>query len=346
LVGEPGKPYQRLSINLDLQLYWARTQRQRGMYKEAAILLKQCIRDWPDDGRPYVALGNLLTRTNKVQEARKVYEDGCQAVRGENAYIWQAWAVLEDRSGNSSKARKLFDAATVADKTHAAAWHAWAVLEFREGDTKKARGLLNKGLKNCGANEYIFQTLACIEVKAARFEQARFLFDKATRTNPKSAASWLAWALMESEQSSAATARQLFQVCKVAWCAHKCGIFACTKIVLCMDLSVLIFYVPVVDPHLCIHVWLWGMWQKGLEASPKNRHVWQAWALFEAKQGNNERARQLFHRGYELNTRDPVLLQAFALFEYHCSHPGIARDLFKRAIAVDPNHQPVWIVCL
>jgi hypothetical protein len=26
---------------------------------------------------------------NKVQEARKVYEDGCQAVRGENAYIWQ-----------------------------------------------------------------------------------------------------------------------------------------------------------------------------------------------------------------------------------------------------------------
>jgi Tfp pilus assembly protein PilF len=88
------------------------------------------------------------------------------------------------------------------------------------------------------------------------------------------------------------------------------------------------------------------MWQKGLEASPKNRHVWQAWALFEAKQGNNERARQLFHRGYELNTRDPVLLQAFALFEYHCSHSGIARDLFKRAIAVDPNHQPVWIVCL
>jgi hypothetical protein len=49
----------------------------------------QCIRDWPDDGRPYVALGNLLTRMNKVQEARKVYEDGCQAVRGENAYIWQ-----------------------------------------------------------------------------------------------------------------------------------------------------------------------------------------------------------------------------------------------------------------
>jgi hypothetical protein len=95
---------------------------------------------------------------------------------------------------------------------------------------------------------------------------------------------------MESEQSNAATARQLFQVCKVAWCAHKCGIFACSIIVLCMDLSVLIFYVPVVDPHLCIHVWFWGMWQKGLEASPKNRHVWQAWALFEAKQGNNERA--------------------------------------------------------
>lgn len=49
----------------------------------------QCIRDWPDDGRPYVALGTLLKRLNKVQEARNVFEDGCQAVRGENAYIWQ-----------------------------------------------------------------------------------------------------------------------------------------------------------------------------------------------------------------------------------------------------------------
>lgn len=53
------------------------------------MLVLQCIRDWPDDGRPYVALGTVLRKSGMVQEARKVFEDGCQAVRGENPYIWQ-----------------------------------------------------------------------------------------------------------------------------------------------------------------------------------------------------------------------------------------------------------------
>lgn len=49
----------------------------------------QCIRDWPDDGRPYVALGRLLLEQNRLPDARAVYDSGCQAVRGENPYIWQ-----------------------------------------------------------------------------------------------------------------------------------------------------------------------------------------------------------------------------------------------------------------
>lgn len=86
------------------------------------------------------------------------------------------------------------------------------------------------------------------------------------------------------------------------------------------------------------------VWQSGVEASPKNRYVWQAWALFEAKEGNEERARQLFQRGQELNPKDPVLFQSYGLFEYNCGHLAIARALFKRGIAVAPQHQPLWIV--
>lgn len=103
----------------------------------------------------------------------------------------QAWAVLEDRVGNTGKARKLFDAATAADQTHPAAWQGWAHLELREGNSKKARALLKKGLKYHGPNEYLLQTLALIDVNMGRYEQARNLFAKATRANPKSAASWL-----------------------------------------------------------------------------------------------------------------------------------------------------------
>lgn len=93
--------------------------------------------------------------------------------------------------GNIRKARELFDAATVANKKHIAAWHGWAVLELKQGNIKKARNLLAKGLKYCGGNEYIYQTLALLEAKSNRYEQARYLFKQATKCNPKSCASWL-----------------------------------------------------------------------------------------------------------------------------------------------------------
>lgn len=44
---------------------------------------------WPEDGRPYVALGKTLSKQSKMNEARAVYEKGCQATQGENPYIWQ-----------------------------------------------------------------------------------------------------------------------------------------------------------------------------------------------------------------------------------------------------------------
>lgn len=103
----------------------------------------------------------------------------------------QCWAMLESKAGNIRRARELFDAATVADKKHVAAWHGWAVLEIQQGNIKKARNLLAKGLKYCGGNEYIYQSLAILEAKGKRFKRARYLFQQATKCNPKSCASWL-----------------------------------------------------------------------------------------------------------------------------------------------------------
>ena len=49
----------------------------------------KCISLWPEDGRPYVVLGKILSKQSKTGEAREIYEKGCQATQGENAYIWQ-----------------------------------------------------------------------------------------------------------------------------------------------------------------------------------------------------------------------------------------------------------------
>jgi hypothetical protein len=49
----------------------------------------KCISYWPEDGKPYVALGRILGKQSKSEAARAVYEKGCQATQGENPYVWQ-----------------------------------------------------------------------------------------------------------------------------------------------------------------------------------------------------------------------------------------------------------------
>lgn len=63
------------------------------------------------------------------------------AAGGTNAFIWTAWAYLATKQGNTQLARKLYDAALVADKSHAAAWHGWGLMEKGLGNYTKARDL-------------------------------------------------------------------------------------------------------------------------------------------------------------------------------------------------------------
>ncbi|KAG5608675.1 hypothetical protein H5410_019956 [Solanum commersonii] len=78
-----------LKVNLDLALYKAKILGRKFQYTDAEKILQQCIDVWPEDGRSYVALGKILSKQSKLNEARTVYEKGCQATQGENPYIWQ-----------------------------------------------------------------------------------------------------------------------------------------------------------------------------------------------------------------------------------------------------------------
>ncbi|KAL3689769.1 hypothetical protein R1sor_016078 [Riccia sorocarpa] len=355
---------ERLKINLDLQLYRAKSLRQKGRLTEAQAILTTCIRDWPDDGRPYVALGKLLLKKNKVAEARAAYEMGCQAVRGENAYIWQAWAVLEERTGNLAKARKLFDAATVADKKQPAAWHGWAKLELRAGNVKRATSLLNKGLRFCGPNEYLYQTLALIESRAGRIEQARSLLARATQHNPKSAASWLAWALMESQNGFQDTARRLFQKGIVAspknryvwqaWALFEARqgnkkrareLFQRGHELNPRDAVLLQAFA--LFEYQCGHPDLArDYFRRALVCDPTHQPVWIAWGWMEWKLGNMSIARELYQGAIQADSRSmdaARAFQAWGVLEDREGDTGLAREFFKCALKIDSQNVPTWM---
>ena len=76
--------------------------------------------------------------------AKAARVDLCVCVGGQNEYVWQAWATLESRCGKIAQARKLFDAALVANRKHAAAWHGWGHMEKRQGNLLKAKDIWMK----------------------------------------------------------------------------------------------------------------------------------------------------------------------------------------------------------
>ncbi len=78
------------------------------------------------------------------EQARNELSASLHFAGGQNEYVWQAWAMLESRCGNTAQARKLFDASLVANRNHAAAWHGWGLMEKRQGNLLKAKDIWMK----------------------------------------------------------------------------------------------------------------------------------------------------------------------------------------------------------
>ncbi|KAK6160996.1 hypothetical protein DH2020_004377 [Rehmannia glutinosa] len=358
---ESGSGEKPLLVNLDLALYRAKILARNYRYGEAEEILRKCINYWPEDGRPYVALGKTLSKQSKMNEARAVYEKGCQATQGENSYIWQCWAVLENKMGNTRRARELFDAATVADKRHIAAWHGWAVLEMKQGNIKKARNLLGKGLKFCGGNEYIYQTLALLEVRAKRYEEARYLFKQATKCNPKSCASWL----LEAQQENNRAARILFEQKAVqaspknrfAW--HVWGVFEANlgNVDLARKLLKVGHAVNPRDPVLLQSLALLEykysaanlarvLFRRASELDPRHQAVWIAWGWMEWKEGNLGTARELYQRALSIDSTSESAarcLQAWGVLEQRVGNLSAARRLFRSSLNINSQSYVTWM---
>ncbi|KAJ8767322.1 hypothetical protein K2173_017366 [Erythroxylum novogranatense] len=355
---------QPLMVNLDLALYKAKLLARNYRYQEAEEILKKCISCWPEDGRSYVALGKILKKQSKFSEARAVYEKGCQATQGENAYIWQCWAVLENKMGNVRRARELFDAATVADKRHIAAWHGWAVLELKQGNVKKARQLLAKGLRSCGGNEYVYQTLALLEVRAKRYDQARQLFRQATKCNPRSCASWLAWAQLEMQQENNVAASRLFEKAvgaspknRFAW--HVWAIFEANvdniekarkllKIGHALNPRdpVLLQSLALLEYNHSTANYARRLFRKASELDPRHQPVWIAWGWMEWKEGNITTARELYQKSLSIDSTTESAarcLQAWGVLEQRVGNLSLARRLFRSSLNVNSQSYITWM---
>ena len=335
----------------------------------AKVAFTRALEIDPSDGRGFLGAAKLFESEGAPAEARAVLEEGCRATNGENAFLWQAWAVLEQRQGNLRRARELFDAATVADKAHAAAWHGWGMLELRQGNYQRARDLLTKGLRlvpdGRPGKEFLFQSLGVMAADRGRSEEARKHFRDGVKTplGRASGALWQAWALMEQRLGDVEEARRLFALglqatpknryLWLAWAqleaeagaaAKARELFAAGAALNGRDAPLLQAWAVMEAGQGSLGA-ARALFARAARADASHQPVWQAWGVMEFRAGNADSARTLFQRGVWADPRSldaARLFQAWAVLEERAGAVPVARALFKCAVKVNPASVPAW----
>lgn len=369
-----------LKINQDILIYQARSMRNKALKMrkrdERVSMRLNAIRIFerakamnPADGRAYVGIGKILRQLGDEDAARQVYQDGCDATGGDNAYIWQAWATLEVAAGDVAKARQMYDAALAADKTHAAAWHGWGMLEKSQGNFQRARDLLIKGVRlvpPSRANPHLYQSLGMMAAERGRMQEAREHFKEGSKTEAgkNSAALWHAWAVLEVKEGNCDQARKLFQRGlaadpdnKYVWLSW--AVFEAREGYVQRARSLLmrgcklnpgdppllqaLARLEAADGNMRIARTLF---EQGTKLDPMHQANWQAWALAEYKAGYVDRARELFQRGVWASPRSKNacrLFQAWGLLEERENNTALARQLYKCAVKADQTSEKAWL---
>jgi tetratricopeptide (TPR) repeat protein len=323
----------------------------------------------PTDGRAYLGVARGHERDGRVDDARAVYDAGTRATAGENAFLWQAWAVLEARQGDTERARQLYDAATVADKRHAAAWHGWGMLEKRAGNYQRARDLFVRGLRlvpDSAPKEFLYQSLGVMAAERGRADEARAHFAAGARTpsGRRSAALWQAWALCEQRDGKHERGRLLYQRALAASPKNRHTWLAWAALEASLGFTArareLFRQGAVLNPRDAALLQAWGrleasagrlataraLFERAARAEPGHQPVWQAWGVTEAAAGHADAARALFQRGVWAapGSRDAArCFQAWGVLEDRAGKPALARQLFKCALRADPGSAPSWL---
>ena len=338
---------------------------------ESETILRRCQSLAPTDPRTYVVLGKVLMQQKRYDEARQVYSEGSVATENSSPFIWSSWGWLEYKTGNMTKARKLFDAALVVDETHSCAWHKWGTLERSEGNFMRARDLWMQGIQKCrrarpqSSIAYLYNALAVMAAEVGRVEEARAWFEEGTRTleGAASVALWQAWAVLESRQGDSTAVRYLFKRAlgvnpqsRYVFLSWSMWEKAQGNVDLCTQLLKRGIELNPTDPALYQAYALverergdfdkaTDLFELGLKADPVHLPLWQAWGCMEATRGNLDRARDLFQQGVWADPRSKstvFIFHAWGILERNASNVSFARELFKAAIKVDPKNEKVW----
>ncbi|KAG6546899.1 hypothetical protein Mapa_011515 [Marchantia paleacea] len=336
--------FKKYPENIKVILHRASLERKCGDMVAAGGLYSQAIRKFKlrgDLGIDYVralqAWGTLEAHVQNPERARYLFMESLNAsqkgelesnLRATGVYGLHGWAMLEERTGNWSKARALLQRAAdlepgnavvhqsrarlearahnyAAARSHfklsveanpddAKCWHAWATFEASQKKWRKMRQLFGRALEVDAESTYTLQAWAHQEGLIGTVEsklRARNLYKKCAEINPNNVHCWQSWAILEQESGNFTEARTLFE--------------------------------------------------RGLGANPESVLCLQAFAHMERKCGNLESAQRLLLVALAIEPENAAALMELAVVEDTLGNFEVAQELYQQAAILDKKKSRV-----
>ena len=207
-----------LRVNLDRLNYFAKREMSHNNLEEAEEYYAEALLTDPFDGRAYLGLSRIASRKREFAVARKYLKMGISR-NPNNPYLLQALGTLEERVGNLAEAEAYYITSVRAKSSHAAAWVALAQLRTRKLRQSPDAGRIcyqtaEREMMKAGLppSSYVYTAWASLENKeAGNYKQAKILFEKALKIDPRCSAAWLQLGVMEADKGNWDEARKCFE---------------------------------------------------------------------------------------------------------------------------------------
>ncbi|KAJ8902031.1 hypothetical protein NDN08_004232 [Rhodosorus marinus] len=356
-------PGQVLKINVDLVFYWARNAQRQSNHDLAKELYVKCIKLRPYDGRGWMGLARLEMRLERFSEARKIFANALQFCR-RNSHLLQAWGVLEERTGNYSRAKSLYLQACEANPAHAASWVALGLFyQSRDNDVDSARQCFRTGTEADSRNYYLWHVWGELEYAHGNTELARKYFSRGIKVNPHNAATYHALGLLEYRTENVAKAEEFITRALRANANNSHVLATIAKITAERGgsrraRSLLLRGRSRGPRDAVIHQMLGmlaikegdyeaarGHFEEGLREQPKHCPLWQAWGLMEARLENTDVARELFQQGVWANPKSKFvdrIWHAWGAYERQIGEIERAKTYFRYGLEANPHSTRIF----
>ena len=150
----------------------------------------------PNDGRAWIARARLQEKDGLPENAEALLKEGLQW-EPSSAYLLQAYGSLQERRGKGDEALELYAAAVRGDPRHAPAWVASGLLLERRRQHDAAATCLLMAKSVAPKSYFVWQVIGEWHKRRGELSSAREAYRRSLQQNPRNAATFHAWGVLE-----------------------------------------------------------------------------------------------------------------------------------------------------